>query len=273
MRLGDPSRSPNPRLLIRRQPRVRPRDKASRCVQGQAQTATQTETQTAAATTTTTTGFAVGLQRAVLGGGVTTAASASALLPLLPLLPGHASACNVDDDQASRSTCRIRRKGDGAWSPCWHSHPSPRSLLGGLVTHALRTALRTAWSGDFRLVGVIALNQVPVAGVVWRRWRRWRRWSRSPCHGGRAGVTYSRAAASWAIAGPCRELSSTLFQPRRPSERTGWQPYGERLTCHPASTALPCRILLPSPGVRGAGPVSSASHWIRVYPGRPSSSS
>jgi hypothetical protein len=66
-----PSGSQNPRLLIRRQPRVRPRDTASRCVQGQAHTATQTETQTAAATTTTTTttGFAVGLQRAVLGWG------------------------------------------------------------------------------------------------------------------------------------------------------------------------------------------------------------
>jgi hypothetical protein len=34
----------------------------------------------------------------------------------------------------------------------------------------------------------------------------------------------------WIIAGPCRELSSTLFQPRRPSKRAGWQPDGERLT-------------------------------------------
>jgi hypothetical protein len=242
-------------------------------VQGQAHTATQTETQTAAATTTTTTtttGFAVGLQRAVLGWGrhdgclCRLCCLCSAASTASTLLPGHASACNVDGDQASRGL----PAGSAAKATCLESllaQPPLASLpAGGLgTTHALRTthctALRTAWSGDFRLVGVVALNQVPVAGVAGVAGRGARAMAVA-----RAPLTRAQRhpGPCWIIAGPCRELSSTLFQPRRPSERAGWQPDGERLTDGLLPRRLPCRILLPSPGVRGVGPVSNAFHWI-----------
>jgi hypothetical protein len=245
MRLGDPQQQ-NPRLLIRRQPRVRPRNTASRCVQGQAQTATQTATQTAAATTTTTTGFAVGLQRAVLGWG----RHDGCLCCLCCLYRLYCLCCpgmrvratltatkrrGLPAGSAAKATCleSLLAQPPLASLPAWGTGHHPRT------THC--TALRTAWSGDFRLVGVVALNQVPVAGVVGVAGVAGR--------GARAMVV-ARASLTraqrhpgpcWTIAGPCRELSSTLFQPRRPSERAGWQPYGERWTVcfHRASLQHP----------------------------------
>jgi hypothetical protein len=86
------------------------------------------------------------------GGGVTTAASAAsaASTAASTLLPGHASACNVDGDQASRSTCRIRRKGDVLGVPAGTATPRLARCWGhwALPTHyALRTAPHCALLG------------------------------------------------------------------------------------------------------------------------------
>jgi hypothetical protein len=245
MRLGDPQQQ-NPRLLIRRQPRVRPRNTASRCVQGGTGADGDPNGDPDGGGDDDDDGFRRGATARSAGVG------ASRRLPLLPLLPLPPPLLCCPGMRVRATLTATKRRGLPAGSaakatclesllaqpplaslPAWGTGHHPRT------THC--TALRTAWSGDFRLVGVVALNQVPVAGVVGVAGVAGR--------GARAMVV-ARASLTraqrhpgpcWTIAGPCRELSSTLFQPRRPSERAGWQPYGERWTVcfHRASLQHP----------------------------------
>jgi hypothetical protein len=152
------------------------------------------------------------------GGGVTTAASAasaaSALLPLPPLL------CCPGMRVRATLTATKRRglpAGSAAKATCLESllaQPPLASLpAGGLgTTHALRTTHCTAHC----LVGGFSASwsrRPKSSSRRWRCWRCWRRWSRSPCHGGRAGVTYSRAAASWAMLDHCWTMPRVVVNP------------------------------------------------------------
>jgi hypothetical protein len=140
------------------------------------------------------------------GGGVTTAASASAASTASTPLPGHASACNVDGDQASRSTCRIRRKGDVLGVPAGTATPRLAPCWGHYALHRTAHCLVGRFSASWS-------RRPKSSSRRWRCWRRWRRWSRSPCHGGRAGVTYSRAAASWAMLDHCWTMPGAVVNP------------------------------------------------------------
>jgi hypothetical protein len=179
-------------------------------VQGQVHTATQTETQTAAATTTTTTtGFAVGLQRAVLGWGRHDGCLCCLYRLCCLCCPGMRVRATLTATKRRAVYLPDPPQRRRAWSPCWHSHPSPRSLLGGLGTTTHYALHCTAHC----LVGRFSASWSRRPKSSSRRWRCWRRWSRSPCHGGRAGVTYSRAAAPWAMLDHCWTMPRVVVNP------------------------------------------------------------
>jgi hypothetical protein len=188
-------------------------------VQGQAHTATQTETQTAAATTTTTTttGFAVGLQRAVLGWG----RHDGCLCCLCCLYRLYCLCCPGMRVRATLTATKRRGlpAGSAAKATCLESllaQPPLASLPAGGTAHYPRTTHYALHRTAHCLVGRFSASwsrRPKSSSRRWRCWRRWRRWSRSPCHGGRAGVTYSRAAASWAMLDHCWTMPGAVVNP------------------------------------------------------------
>jgi hypothetical protein len=138
------------------------------------------------------------------------------LLPLPPLLrcPGMRVRATL--------TATKRRglpAGSAAKATCLESllaQPPLASLPAGGTAHYPRTTHYALHRTAHCLVGRFSASwsrRPKSSSRRWRCWRRWRRWSRSPCHGGRAGVTYSRAAASWAMLDHCWTMPGAVVNP------------------------------------------------------------